>query len=93
MYLQCRYIRCGKETVSRNFSKSSSILWSVIVLFSARHHTGTIQFMASDLVIEGLPVHLYRHDSELFFYILVWVAVHFDIKNKKRASTLAALKR
>ena len=59
---------------------------------TARHRTGTIPFMACDLLVDKPPVHIYRHDLESFFYILVWAAVHFDIKNKKRLPTHAALK-
>ena len=59
---------------------------------TAHHHMGTIPFMACDLLVNKPPVHIYRHDLELFFYILVWAAVHFDIKNKKRLPTHAALK-
>lgn len=59
---------------------------------TARHRTGTIPFMAHDLLVDEPPVHLYRHDLESFFYILVWAAVHFDIQNKTRLPTHAALK-
>ena len=54
---------------------------------TARHRTGTIPFMACDLLVDKPPVHIYRHDLESFFYILVWAAVHFDIKHKKRLPT------
>jgi hypothetical protein len=60
---------------------------------TARHRTGTIPFMASDLLDNDPPPHLYRHDLESFFYILVWAAVHFDIQNRTRLPTHAALKR
>ena len=49
--------------------------------------------MALGLLRKEPPVHLYRHDLESFFYILVWAAVHFDFKNKKRLPTHPALKR
>ncbi|KAG6846751.1 hypothetical protein H0H93_012101, partial [Arthromyces matolae] len=41
---------------------------------------GTIPFMARDLLVaHGTPPpHLYRHDLESFFYILVWAAVNYD---------------
>jgi hypothetical protein len=54
---------------------------------TARHRTGTIPFMAGDLLVDKPPVHIYRHDLESFLYILIWAAVHFDIKNKKRLPT------
>lgn len=75
------------------------------------HITGTLPFMARDLIIrmkeaqdasatstkktpkdryidEGTTVespkyHLYRYDLESFFYILIWAATHYDLRNKK----------
>lgn len=47
---------------------------------SAPSPAGTLPFMAIDLLDETPPTHLYRHDLESLFYILVWAAVHFDIK-------------
>ncbi|KJA17116.1 hypothetical protein HYPSUDRAFT_206477 [Hypholoma sublateritium FD-334 SS-4] len=48
---------------------------------SHHHHlTGTRPFMAYDLLDapSSTPtVHLYRHDLESFFYILVWAAAHY----------------
>ena len=38
----------------------------------ARHRTGTMQFMAID-VLDG-KTHTYRHDLESFFYVLVWLS-------------------
>ena len=49
--------------------------------------------MARDLLVDEPPVHLYRHDLESFFHILVWASVHFDIRNKTSLSTHTALKR
>ena len=44
----------------------------------ARYRTGTGPFMALDLLAPGpAPVHLYRHDLESFFWVLVYfVATH-----------------
>jgi hypothetical protein len=53
-------------------------------LSTARHRTGTVPFMAMELLHESPPPHLYRHDLESFFYILVWAAVHYDIAKKTR---------
>ncbi|PPQ97337.1 hypothetical protein CVT26_006571 [Gymnopilus dilepis] len=54
---------------------------------SASHRTGTLPFMALDLLKPGKRVlHVYRHDLESFFYILVWAAVHYDLKHGKRKS-------
>ncbi|GLB43308.1 putative serine threonine-protein kinase Sgk2 [Lyophyllum shimeji] len=64
-----------------------------IKLSTAKHRTGTIPFMARDLLVdEGTepPPHLYRHDLESFFYILVWAAFHYDFARKvQRPRTLA----
>ncbi|KAK2462244.1 hypothetical protein APHAL10511_005740 [Amanita phalloides] len=53
------------------------------------NRTGTVPFMALDLLVEDGPVprHLYRHDLESFLWILIWAAVHYDIPNKKNLST------
>jgi len=55
-----------------------------VPLSTARHRTGTIPFMARDLLVDKPPAHIYRHDLESFYYILVWAVVHFDLKNKRR---------
>ncbi|KAG5649498.1 hypothetical protein H0H81_003462 [Sphagnurus paluster] len=57
-----------------------------IQLSTATHRTGTVPFMARDLLVAGdPPPHLYRHDLESFFYILVWAALHYDFTKKKRS--------
>ncbi|KAG5638556.1 hypothetical protein H0H81_011902 [Sphagnurus paluster] len=57
-----------------------------IQLSTATHRTGTVPFMARDLLVtENPPPHLYRHDLESFFYILVWAALHYDFTKKKRS--------
>jgi hypothetical protein len=58
---------------------------------TACHRTGTFPFMARDLLDESPPPHLYRHDLESFFYILIWAAVHFDFNNKRRLPTRGRL--
>ncbi|KAG0131312.1 hypothetical protein HOY82DRAFT_578732 [Tuber indicum] len=42
---------------------------------SARHPTGTMQFMAIE-VLEGKG-HTYRHDLESFFYVFVWMCIRY----------------
>lgn len=43
------------------------------------YRTGTGPFMALDLLEEGtVPFHLYRHDLESFFFVLVWFCAVFD---------------
>ncbi|TFK39390.1 hypothetical protein BDQ12DRAFT_681704 [Crucibulum laeve] len=51
---------------------------------AALRRTGTIPFMACDLLNVKLSVHRYRHDLESFFYILVWAATHYNIEKRIR---------
>ena len=44
---------------------------------SSKHRTGTKLFMAIDLLSEESTVHLYRHDLESLFYVLVWITSRF----------------
>ncbi|KAF7421077.1 hypothetical protein PC9H_011597 [Pleurotus ostreatus] len=46
---------------------------------STNHRTGTGPFMAYDLLGPKPPVHLYRHDLESLFYVLIWAVVHYKI--------------
>lgn len=39
---------------------------------------GTLPFLPIDLLVEPFPPrHYYRHDLESFFYVLVWICVHY----------------
>lgn len=41
--------------------------------------TGTVPYLAVDLLQDDPPSKCYyRHDLESFFYVLVWIASHFD---------------
>ena len=33
-----------------------------------------------DHLVPNPPPHLYRHDLESFFFMLVWAAIHYDLK-------------
>jgi hypothetical protein len=55
---------------------------------TAKHRTGTVPFMARDLLVPVPPAHLYRHDLESFMYILVWAAIHYDLKTKTRSEEI-----
>ncbi|KAG9217707.1 hypothetical protein CCMSSC00406_0003604 [Pleurotus cornucopiae] len=46
---------------------------------TTNHRTGTGPFMALELLDKVPPVHLYRHDLESLFYVLIWAAVHYNI--------------
>ena len=48
------------------------------------HRTGTMPFMAGELLCSPPPPHYYRHDLESSFYILIWAAVHYDLENQIR---------
>ena len=48
----------------------------------ARHRTGTMQFMAID-VLEG-HTHTYGHDLESFFYVFLWIIIRHDPKGGER---------
>jgi serine/threonine protein kinase len=56
---------------------------------AAHHRTGTLPFMALELVDndEADPIHLYRHDLESFFYILIWAATHYDFGSQTKRNT------
>lgn len=45
-------------------------------LSGARHRTGTMEFMAIQ-VLEG-HAHTYRHDLESFFYIFLWIIIRHN---------------
>lgn len=61
------------------------------LLTKARIATGTLPFMARDLLKHTPPQNLYRHDLESFFYILVWAAIHYDFENKVQRETVEPL--
>jgi len=44
---------------------------------SSKHRTGTKPFMAIDLIHPDPTIHIYRHDLELIFYVLVWITSRF----------------
>jgi Fe-S-cluster containining protein len=47
-------------------------------LLAPRPRTGTPTYLAIDLLDEDPPPHVYRHELESFFYILLWTALHYD---------------
>ncbi|KDR70456.1 hypothetical protein GALMADRAFT_1350349 [Galerina marginata CBS 339.88] len=65
---------------------------------SARRRTGTLPFIARDLLAPipkggPSPKHLYRHDLESFFYVLIWAAAHYEFGTKTRHPTSEVLKK
>ncbi|EDN94548.1 hypothetical protein SS1G_10422 [Sclerotinia sclerotiorum 1980 UF-70] len=55
----------------------------------ARHRTGTMQFMAIE-VLEGKG-HTYRHDLESFFYVFLWICVRYGYEGTDEATGVLAL--
>ncbi|RDB15970.1 hypothetical protein Hypma_003575 [Hypsizygus marmoreus] len=58
---------------------------------SPRHCARTFPFMARDLLVNPPPLHLHRHHLESFFYILVWVVIHYDFERRRKHRTPAEL--
>ncbi|KAF7421107.1 hypothetical protein PC9H_011627 [Pleurotus ostreatus] len=54
-----------------------------------KYRTGTGPFMARDLLAGGSepPTHLYRHDLESLFYLLVWAAVLYTLDKQQPFSS------
>jgi hypothetical protein len=53
-----------------------------VIRSAAVHRTGTTPFMACDLLNPKVEwPHYYRHDLESLFYILLWAAIHYNLKN------------
>ena len=44
---------------------------------SSKQRTGTKPFMAIDLLHRDASIHMYRHDLESMFYVLLWITSRF----------------
>jgi serine/threonine protein kinase len=44
---------------------------------SSKQRTGTKPFMAIDLLQRDAPIHMYRHDLESMFYVILWITSRF----------------
>ena len=59
---------------------------------TSQQRTGTPPYMAFGMLDESEPVHLYRHDVESLFYILLILTTHYEIqapgKGKKKTGGL-----
>ena len=51
-------------------------------LSEARHQTGTMEFMAIE-VLQGYA-HTYRHDLESFFYVFLWIIIRYIPEGSKK---------
>jgi hypothetical protein len=49
---------------------------------TGRERTGTVPFMAFDLLLdkamEGKVEHLYQHDAESFIWVLTWITLQYN---------------
>lgn len=57
-------------------------------LENADLRTGTLPFMALDLLKSTYHSHCFRHDLESMFYVLIWAALHYNLKMKTRDATV-----
>ena len=60
---------------------------NAVIASNAKHRTGTIPFMSIHL-LKSSPPHRYCHDLESFFYILIWAAVHFNLRENQCISPM-----
>ncbi|KAJ3975306.1 hypothetical protein EV361DRAFT_519628 [Lentinula raphanica] len=69
--------------VLRDWGLSSTVNSEGVVTSSnVTHRTGTYPFLAMGLLRDNPPAHLYCHDLESFFYILIWAGLHYSFDDK-----------
>ncbi|KAF8347992.1 hypothetical protein F5887DRAFT_1157572 [Amanita rubescens] len=91
--LMCDKKRTGHIGVLLDWDLASLIdELNAVIPSNAQHRTGTIPFMSISL-LKGNPPHKYCHDLESFFYILIWAAVHFDLRKKRCLPPAPAFKK
>ena len=54
---------------------------------TSQQRTGTPPFMAFGLLDGSDALHLYRHDVESFFYIMVILATHYEVRSHRKGET------
>jgi Fungal protein kinase len=54
-------------------------------LSAARHRTGTMEFMATEILKD--KAHTYRYDLESFFYIFLWIIIEKETRLCRRQAT------
>ena len=52
---------------------------------AVHHHTGTPPFMMINLLAGMAQGHLYHYDLVSFFYILLWAAIHYNLKQRGKS--------
>jgi hypothetical protein len=45
---------------------------------SSKQRTGTKPFMAIDRIVKEPPRHMYRHDLESFYYVIIWLTSRYE---------------
>jgi hypothetical protein len=60
-------------------------------LSGARYRTGTMEFMAIE-VLEG-RAYTYRYDLESFFYVFLWVIIRYSQEADKNLPKISRLRR
>jgi hypothetical protein len=60
---------------------------------TSQQRTGTPPFMAVGLLNGTDPLHLYRHDMESLFYIMLILATHYEIQAPKKGEVGGVLMR
>ena len=53
-----------------------------------RRRTGTMLFMAIEILKGAAPRHTWRHDLESFLYVLIWLCIHHGRKSNEVPCTL-----
>lgn len=54
---------------------------------SVDNRTGTPPFMALELLVATTATHFYRHDLESFFWVLLWIMVHYNLSGEPQKKT------
>ncbi|KAH8091033.1 hypothetical protein BXZ70DRAFT_1079883 [Cristinia sonorae] len=76
------HVRGTPGEAKPTFQQPSGIVVGAEAEKGLRYRTGTGPFIALDILLYNkAPVHLYRHDLESFFWVLVWFVATFDPKS------------
>ncbi|RXW21558.1 hypothetical protein EST38_g4310 [Candolleomyces aberdarensis] len=76
-----------------DMASSKDALGKIDSLLATHHRTGTSPFMAVDLLDDNSHPHLYRHELESLFYVLLWGALHYEVSAGVRHPTLKVMKK
>ncbi|TFK19410.1 hypothetical protein FA15DRAFT_760052 [Coprinopsis marcescibilis] len=76
------------EGVLNDWDMASKLKLKQVPKSAAKHRTGTLPFMAMEMLVQDPPAHLLRHDLESFFYILLWAAIHYQFPRMKNGTEI-----